>query len=349
MVKTKSRILQIFTARHRTLIPAILPLLALFTFLTSWAGLYSPRLVETWYARAIFPKLSEIAGQFADAISFSWLDVAIPVAVLVLGFLSLKRQWKWILNLVGAVYLVFFWTWGLNYHRQPLKSKLELDPDRMQSAAITEFAKRAAQELNRLYLEKEKQGYDETQTRIEATRRVRRVVAVIDGSDWEAAHRVKVARIADPWFHAAGIDGMFNPFPQEPLINNTLLDIERPFVIAHELAHVRGYPDEGDANVIATLSTLMSDSPAFQYSGWLNLWLYVRTRDLDKLLDEGPRRDIQRIYERERREQIHWINDLQRTILDWFLKANSIDEGVRSYSRVVLVAAGTEPTWERFR
>src|SRR6516162_8588069 len=343
MVKTKSGILQIFTARHRTLIASIFPLLALFTFFTSWAGLYSPRLVETWYARAIFPKLSEIAGQFADAISFSWLDVAIPVAVAVLVFLLLKRQWKWILNLVAVVYLVFFWTWGLNYHRQPLKSKLELDSDRMQSAAIMDFAKRTAQELNRLYPEKEKQGYDEMQTRVEAASRVRRVVAVIDGSNWEAAHRIKVARIADPWFHAAGIDGMFNPFPQEPLINNTLLDIERPFVIAHELAHVRGYPDEGDANIIATLATLMSDSPAFQYSGWLNLWLYVRTRDLDKLLEPGPRKDLQRVFDRARAEEVRWINDFQRALLDWFLKANNVEQGVRSYSRVVIVAAETEP------
>ena len=51
--------------------------------------------------------------------------------------------------------------------------------------------------------------------------------------------------------------------------------------MCHELAHVRGYPDEGDANVIAAFATLMSENPAFQYSGWLNLWLYLRTRELE--------------------------------------------------------------------
>jgi hypothetical protein len=119
--------------------------------------------------------------------------------------------------------------------------------------------------------------------------------------------------------------------------------------MAHELAHVRGYPDEGDANVIATFATLMSADPAFRYSGWVNLWLYLRTRDLEKRLDPGPRSDIQRIFERARAEQIGWINDFQQGLLDWFLKANSIEEGVHSYSRVVLLAAGTQPTWERFR
>jgi hypothetical protein len=172
---------------------------------------------------------------------------------------------------------------------------------------------------------------------------------VIDGSDWEAAHRIKISRLADPWMHAAGIDGVFNPLAHEPVISNTLLDVEKPFVISHELAHVRGYPDEGDANVIAVFATMMSNDPAFEYSGWLNLWLYLRTRELDKLLDPGPRNDIQRIVERARGEEIAWINDFQRSLLDWFLKANNVGQGVRSYSRVVIVAAGTEPFWEHFR
>jgi hypothetical protein len=70
---------------------------------------------------------------------------------------------------------------------------------------------------------------------------------------------------------------------------------------------------------------------------------------LDSLLDSGPRRDLQHLFERSRTEQVQWVNDFQRTILDWFLKANSVHEGVRSYSRVVLTAAGAEPFWERFR
>jgi hypothetical protein len=211
------------------------------------------------------------------------------------------------------------------------------------------FAKYAASEMNRLYVEKQKQIYDENRTREEASRRVRRVVGIIDGSDWKSAQRIKISWIGNPWLHAAGIDGVFNPLAHEPIISNSVLDIERPFVMAHEFAHVRGYPDEGDANVIAAFATLMSDEPAFQYSGWLNLWLYLRTRELEKLLDPGPRSDIQRMFERARAEQIRWINDFQRSLLDWFLKANSVDEGVRSYSRVVMLAAGTQSYWEQYR
>src|SRR5262249_28523840 len=139
------------------------------------------------------------------------------------------------------------------------------------------------------------------------------------------------------------------PFGDEPVISETLLDVERPFVMSHELAHVRGYPNEGDANAIAAFATLMSGDPGFQYSGWLSLWLSVRNRELDKLLDPGPRADVHRIFDRARAEQVRWINDIQVIVLDWFLKANKVEEGIRSYSRMVQILASTQPYWDRFR
>jgi hypothetical protein len=260
-----------------------------------------------------------------------------------------KRRWILLLNIAAVAYLIFFWCWGLNYHRPLLSSKLQLDSDRSDSSAIGDFTRHAASELNRLYSPMTAEPYEENRMRIEAAARVRRVVSIIDGSNWTAAQRIKISELADPWMHAAGVDGVFNPLAHEPIITNTLLDVERPFIISHELAHVRGYPDEGDANVIAVFATLMSGDSRFQYSGWMNLWLYLRNKDADRLLDAGPRRDLQRIFDRARSEEVRWINDFQRSLLDWFLKANHVEQGVRSYSRVVLLAAETEPVWERFR
>jgi hypothetical protein len=327
-----------------------LPFLAgVLTFAASWLGVFPPNLVERWYARLIFPLISRAAQEVADSTFFSWLDLAVPLGVILTAWLIYQRRWKLLLNVISIGYLIFFWSWGLNYHRQPLASKLPMDIERTKPDAIGNFTMHAAEEINRLYSEKQKLPYDEEKTREEAGIRVRRVVGVIDGTEWEAPHRIKISLVGDSWFHAAGVDGMFNPVGQEPIISNTILDIERPFVDCHELAHVRGYPDEGDANVIAALATLMSNNPRFQYSGWLSLWLYLRNRDLDNLLEPGPRHDLQRIFDRARSEQIQWISGVQRAILDWFLKANHVEQGVRSYSRIVLLAAGTEPYWDRFR
>lgn len=349
MVKDKVGKFKNFTGRLGRPLAMVLPSLALLTFIASWAAIFPRTLVERWYARPIFPKISFAAGRFADALSFSWFDIGIPLGLAVLVLMLRRKRYLPLVNLAAALYLAFFWSWALNYHRQPLASKVPFDAAQVKPDSIDKLAKRAAEEINRLYLEKQRQPLDDDRIRENAVRRVRRVVAVIDGKEWTAASRIKTSWLANPWFHVAGIDGVFNPLGHEPVVSKSLLDVERPFVMAHELAHVRGYPDEGAANVIALFATVMSDEPALQYSGWLTLWLYLRDQERDKLLDEGPRRDLLRIFDRARREQIPWIRYVQTAVLDLFLKANSVGDGVRSYAQVVVLAAGTEPYWDRFR
>lgn len=327
----------------------ILPCLALLTFISSLFGIFPTSLVETWYARWVFPQISGAFAPVVNAVPFSWLDVVIVAGIAAATLAVFRRKLGLVISIVAFGYLFFFWSWGLNYHRARLDTKLPLDDRSVREQRIEEFAGRAVREINTLYTETASRDFNETALRDEAVRRVRRVIGVVDGLDWEAPHRIKVSLLVNPWFRVAGIDGLFSPFSHEPIINNGLLAVERPFVIAHELAHVRGYPDEGDANFIALLATLMSENPHLRYSGWLHLWLYLRDPKLDRLLDDGPRRDLQRIFERVRSQQIRWVSIFQAAILDWYLKANDVDEGIRSYSRVVLLAIRTEESWERFR
>src|SRR5262249_21314178 len=157
-----------------------LPVVSIVTFVASWVGLYPPEFVERSYSRTIFPKISQIAAGMADLVPFSWLDLLIPATAILLVWLVPRRRWGIIFNGAAALYLIFFWTWGLNYHRKPLNSKLQLDSTRMKAEAISDFATQAVAELNQLYKEKQTYVYDETRTREEAARRVRRVVAIID-------------------------------------------------------------------------------------------------------------------------------------------------------------------------
>src|SRR5205814_9716148 len=108
-----------------------------------------------------------------------------------------------------------------------------------------------------------------------ASRRVERVIFKIDGTDWRAANRVKRSLIAEEWYKIAGIDGMFNPFGHEPLVIAGPYPFELPFLMSHELAHVRGIANEGEANLVALLATVASEDPRFQYSGWLYVWEYL--------------------------------------------------------------------------
>ena len=324
-------------------------ILALLSFILSALPTLPSRFIERWFARGAFPRISTFFGFVADAVPFAWLDVLIPAGLIFIIVCVRKRRWMPIGLAAAAAYLVFFWSWGLNYHREPLLSKVYVESADMAASVVAALTQRAAQEINSLYPQVQATPYDDAQVRRLAEERVGRVIQKLDGTVWRAATRIKISAVATPWFRFAGIDGLFNPLVHEPILNPNVLNIERPFVMAHELAHVRGYPDEGDANFVGLLATLMSDNPRLRYSGWLELWLYLRTRGSDSLLDAGPRNDLQRIFDRLRSERIVWISNLQSTILDLFLKANSVPEGVQSYSRIVILAAGTQQVWDGFR
>src|SRR5207249_9390329 len=126
----------------------VLPMLGLLTSVLSWAGLFPSVFVERWYARCLFPLISRLAEVFADAVSFSWLDIVVPAIIVSVAWLIRRRRWKLLLNLVAAFYLVLFWSWALNYHREPLSAKLPFDPSSSNPAAIDVFAMRTAGELN---------------------------------------------------------------------------------------------------------------------------------------------------------------------------------------------------------
>ena len=108
--------------RERTCADWALPASALVTFAASWAGAYPPALVERWYARGVFPVISRFAEKVADAVSFAWLDVAVPLGLVCALLLIRRGKWRWLLNLISVLYLMFFWSSALNYHRQPLTS-----------------------------------------------------------------------------------------------------------------------------------------------------------------------------------------------------------------------------------
>ena len=70
------------------------------------------------------------------------------------------------------------------------------------------------------------------------------------------------------YFRKAAIDGMTDPFFLEIVVNPDLLPSERPFVIAHEWAHIAGFADESEANFIAWLTCLRRLPPRNTAAGW---------------------------------------------------------------------------------
>jgi len=325
----------------------VLTILAGTTFLASWAQVFPPQMVENTYSRGIFPTISHVFGSMADVIPFSWLDVWIVGSAAFLIYTVSRRRWRLLAGVGSAFYLWFFWGWGLNYHRPPLANRLHLDPGGLKKADFDRFTDTAAEQINRLWPLASGAPLDRDAISAMASKRVERVVFGIDGKDWQATARVKRSLLAEPWYRIAGIDGMFNPFGHEPLVIDGPLPFELPFLMAHEIAHVRGVANEGEANLVALLATITSDDPRFQYSGWLHLWGYLGAAN--SRLDPGPQADLRKVLERVLAHQIELVSHVQSALLDVHLKANRVPGGIRSYSDFVALAIVSQSRWQDFR
>jgi hypothetical protein len=143
-----------------------------------------------------------------------------------------------------------------------------------------------------------------------------------------------------PYFRAAAIDGLTDPFLLETIVNPDVLPCERASVIAHEWGHLAGLAEESEASFAGWLMCLRGGDQA-RYSGWLGLYPHLvaavgveRARELGKTLGPLPREDLRRIYERFRQSSDKVREGANRTY-DKFLKANRVEEGIRSYDAVV--------------
>jgi hypothetical protein len=143
-----------------------------------------------------------------------------------------------------------------------------------------------------------------------------------------------------PFFTWAGVTGMVNPIGLESIVHPDLLPFERPFVLAHEWAHLAGQADEAQASAVGWLAC-MRGSPQLAYSASLYLIMEAASalpgenrQTVMKQLDPGVRADIDAILLRLQRGK----PVVQRTasrVYDEYLRANRVSDGTASYGRAL--------------
>jgi hypothetical protein len=332
----------------------------------------APDAVERWFSTSFYPALQRQMTPLSNLLPFAVLDllaVAGCAAVLTVVIRSLQaarrtRRMSPVLRALGAlaataasVYLAFLMLWGLNYRRVPMTERLLVQPGAPSFEAVTALGVEATAQLNALHDEAHRAGWRDTPWEDE-TFRGAFAAAQRSLSDAPPAAPGRLKRtLFGPYFRWTSVDGMINPFGLEVLANPDLLPFERPFVAAHEWSHLAGYADEAEASFVGWLACMRADAPA-RYSGWLFLYWQVngevdddgRAR-LAKALGTGPRRDVEAIIERLRRGQLPWLRTAGWRVYDQYLKANRVEEGVRSYGAVVtlILRARFEPGWRPVR
>ncbi len=322
----------------------------------------SPELVERVYSRGLYPRLQTVVTAFSSTVPVALLDAAVAglliagvVAVVrrkrtsrrTSGTVTVARAAAWFLLAAAVLYLWFLLFWGLNYRRVPLERKLAYDSARVTRTEAFRFGSLAVDGVNGLA---ESAPFSPSDVPALA-----RAFAEVE----QALGGTTRTRVAAPkpsllmwYFRQAAIDGMTNPFFLEIILNPDLLPFERPFVLAHEWAHLAGYAEESEANFIAWLTCVRS-APAAQYSGWLSAYEQMSARlgreerqHLSRSLHPRAVADLRAGWERHARSSPA-VRGAARVGYDTYLRANRVDEGIASYSAVVRLMLGTTfaPDW----
>lgn len=312
--------------------------------------------VERWFSTGIYPLIQNVVTSASNRVPFAMFDILLLTA---LGWVIVRaaravqavrreRRARPLVNALfvmaaaaAVVYLAFLGVWGLNYRRVPMSERLLLTRSPPQASDGIALARRAVRELNAGYEAAHAGDSGATPladpTLTHAFAEVQRLLS--DGRP-AVPGRPKVS-LFGPYFRWASVDGMIDPFALEVLVNPDLVAVERPFVAAHEWAHLAGYAHESEASFVGWL-TCMRAGAAARYSGWLFLYWQMsgevdaaeRTA-LAMALEPGPRGDLETVASRIRRGQLPALRQASWRVYDQYLKANRVEGGVRSYSQVV--------------
>jgi len=331
-----------------------------------------PRLIEATFSTRVYPVIQRAMTPMTNRVPIAVFDllliaaVSVTIAQVVRAIRRARRERRvapvfatlWHLIVAAAVvYLVFLGVWGLNYRRVRMQDRLVLTNTAPDRDAVVALGRESVVRMNALYSTAHKSGWPAAEWKDERLRSAfHRVQSMLSDGPLTEPGRLKWT-ILGPYFRWTGVDGMVDPFALEVLANPDLLPWERVFVAAHEWAHLAGFADESEANFVGWLTCLRGDEAA-QYSGWLFLYWLIngelapqdRTQ-LANLLADGPRRDIAAIVERLRRGQFPLLRNASWVVYDKYLRANRVEEGIRSYGEVVtlILRARFENGWAPVR
>ena len=148
--------------------------------------------------------------------------------------------------------------------------------------------------------------------------------------------------------------GYYFPFSMEANYNQVMYIMNKPSTMCHELAHLRGYIFEDEANFISFLACVQSEDPLFCYSGYLSVLNYLDNdfykaigRDQDTYFAQ-PHITAQVIEDNVFVTEEDWdringkalidtetVDVVSDAVVDITLKANGVQDGMISYNRVV--------------
>jgi hypothetical protein len=322
-----------------------------------------PERTEEIYSRTVFPVIRQLIDMSLSRLPFPsvYLFVAAALGVIVFFFFQirkkkgLKSKSKYFirsaLNFSGFLVFFFLLLWGYNYQRLPVYRQLSLEPVLLSPEELVEEIELTHGALLplRMELTPDALSIEETIPYHRLEEKVRKEMKEILpqlGFDGRGYPRTKEFYPAG-FMRRMGISGIYFPFTGESYIDPTLHNLEKPFTIAHEMAHSFGITHEGEANFISWVIGMQSKDALLQYSAQLQLFRYqlnelyrrdlAAYKEMTDRMDEGVKNDITSIMLKAR--EIRPLSpELSRRSNDLFLKTQGVKAGVQSYAQLPALA-----------
>lgn len=242
------------------------------------------------------------------------------------------------------MYIIFNLVWGINYNRKGIAWQLGLD--------MKKYTENDLEEINCLLVEKinlSKKKFTGYKLEYPSNKILYSMVSV---AYLNVASRYPFLAYKPPslktsmwgWLgNYTGFTGYYNPFTGEAQLNTAVPKFLHPFIACHEVAHQLGYAKEMEANFVGYLAASASPDPGFQYSVYLDLFIYANRNlfsqdsTIAKLysreLDTAVIADLKE-WARFNKKHQNPVEPVVRWIYGKYLEGNSQPQGILSYDEV---------------
>lgn len=322
------------------------------------------RPLMNWLAENVTSPVKTALASFCNLFPFSVSEIVIYLVIigavifLVKAVLAARRQKgnRTALLLrrglaLGAAaltaYTMFVCHWGINYYTDTFQEKSGIHAAAPTVEQLYQTARYFARGLNAAGKEVRR---DEKGLFAEDMKQV-----IADSADLYTGIEEKIPCLSGkvfrpkPFFLSEILSyldctGYYFPWLGESNFNNHSPASDRPATIAHELAHQRNVASEQEANFVAVLVSLESDSAAYRYSGYMLGYVYlnnaliqadeVKWREVYSTLSPEVRADMANVNEYWK-AHTNWISKAASGMNDQRLKNYGQELGIRSYGAVV--------------
>ncbi len=272
-------------------------------------------------------------------------------------FLLLMTMIQNLLCLIAVIFFGYVLLCGVNYHRYPVAYHLELTVENSSveelEGLLIELADKAVELRSQLTTENEQGVYmlpfSERKLGEEARKAYKAFAEEypVFGGLYPVPKHVFFSRLMS----YTEITGVFTPWTMEANVNIDISPYSIGATMCHELAHLRGFMREDEANYIAYRACMASDSLDLQYSGTMLALIHTGNalygRDAERYYavyrehySEAVNRDL--VANNEYWDQFEkpvagdtTVADIAEKVNDTYLKLNDQSDGTQSYGRVV--------------